>query len=337
MALPPHSPGRLPAGLCIYGFTWACGLAWAGTPKVNPTPLTARQVIDIAAESGLSSVEMPPAMLGESPEELDSLRAYAEDRGLGFIVAGGCITVEELRRGIQVAARLGAPTLRCTLSRVLCGDRRGFPGGWRSHVQECIRAIEKVLPEAERARVAIAVENHQDADSEDLLDICRRFESRYVGVTLDCGNPLAVMEEPVAFAARIAPYLRHAHAKDYEVHAAPNGYRLVRCALGAGVVDFPALFRLFDAQEWPITRHIEMAALQARLIPILEPAWWDEYSPRDAREILPALSVVWQNRRPEGAEWRTPFERDTPAEELAAYEWEQYHASVDYLKGLYGT
>ena len=39
------------------------------------------------------------------------------------------------------------------------------------------------------------MENHQDAASADLLALCRRFESRYLGITLDCGNPLAVMEE----------------------------------------------------------------------------------------------------------------------------------------------
>ncbi len=68
MALPTHPSDRLPAGLCIYGLTWACGLTWSGTAKANPSPLTARQVIDAAAGSGLSSVEMPPSMLGTTTE-----------------------------------------------------------------------------------------------------------------------------------------------------------------------------------------------------------------------------------------------------------------------------
>jgi 3-oxoisoapionate decarboxylase len=332
MALPAHLPGRLPAGLCVFGLTHACGMTWSGTPKANPSPLTARQVIDLAAESGLSWVEMPLAMLGSEPEVLRDLGVHAEAQGIRFVVPGGKVSVEELRQGLGVARALGAPTLRCTLSGVLCGDRRGFPGGWQSHVDRCIDVLEQVLPEAERSRVAIAVENHQDADSEDLLRICRRFGSRWLGVTLDCANPLAVMEEPVAFAERLAPYLRHAHLKDYTIHPAPEGFRLVRCALGQGVIDFPGLFRIFESQEWPITRNIEMAALQARTIPFLEASWWDEYAPRDVRQALPALELVWRSLRPAGEEWRTPFERDAPAEELADYEWEQYRASVDYLR-----
>jgi len=332
MALPDRPAGRLPAGLCVFGLTYACGITWGGSPKANPTPLSARQVIDLAAGSGLSWVEMPPAMLGDSSEELDALRTYGEGREIRFIVAGSRVGLEGLRRGIAVASQLGAPVLRCTLSGVLCGDRRGFPGGWPAHLRKCTAVIEEVLPEAERSGVAIAVENHQDADSADLLALCSRFESAHFGITLDCGNPLAVMEEPVAFAGRIAKYLRHAHLKDYAVHHAPNGYRLVRCALGEGVIDFPALFRVFDAQEQPITRTIEMAALNARLIPMLERSWWDEYAPRDARDVLPALSLVWNNLRPESEDWRTPLERDAPPEELAAYEWEQYRASVQYLR-----
>lgn len=334
MALPSFPQGRLPVGLCVFGLTYRCGFTWAGTPKAHPAPLRARDVLELARRYALSWVELPARMLGDVPDDLHALRRFGEERGIRFVVAAGQLSAESLRRHLEIAAALGAPVVRCTLSPILCGDRRGFPGGWASHLERCARELEAVLPEAERRRVAIAVENHQDADSEDLLRLCRRFESGYLGVTLDCGNPLAVMEEPVAFAERLAPYLRHAHLKDYRVHPAPNGFRLVRCALGDGVVDFPALFRLFEAQPWPITRSIELAALTARLIPIFERDWWDEFPPRDARDLLPALALVWRNLRPADEEWRTPFERDGSPEELAAYEESQLEASVRYLRRL---
>jgi len=274
-------------------------------------------------------------MMGElSSDRIDALRGRAADAGIGFVLAGEKVNAESLRRDLHVAARLGAPTVRCILSSVLCGDRRGFPGGWQAHLAACTSELEHVLPEAERLGVAIAVENHQDADSEDLLALCRRFESQYLGVTLDCGNPLAVMEDPVEFATRLGPFLRHAHLKDYTVHWAPNGFRLVRAALGEGVVDFPALFRLFEQQEWPITTSIEMAALQARLIPMLEQTWWDEFPGRDVGNSETALHLVAQNLRPESEDWRTPFEREVSGAELAAWEMSQHHASVAYLRGL---
>jgi len=332
MARPPHPPDRLPFGLCVFGLTYASGSVWAGTAKANPAPLDARGLLRVAADGGLSHLELPARLLGRL--EPVALRREADALGLRFVVAGGNVLAGGLPHDLRLAAQLGARVVRCTLSSVLCGDRRGFPGGWNAHLAACTRACEELVPEAERCGVALAVENHQDADSEDLLRLCRRFESCFLGVTLDTGNPLAVLEEPVAFAARLAPYLRHAHLKDYTLHPAPNGCRLVRAALGEGVVDFPALLALCDAQEWPITRSLEMAALQARLIPFLERSWWDEYPARDARDVLPALELMWRQRRAEDEEWRTPFELDASGEELLAYEWEQHARSLARLREL---
>ncbi len=337
MARPVHPPDRLPAGLCIFGMTYLCGLTWADGPQAHSRPLTARDVLRLAADSGLSYVEMPLRMLEAGGETLTALRAAAEDLGLRFVLPASRPDAEELTHHLRIARELGAPTVRCTLSGVLCGDRRGFPGGWKAHLESCARTLEAVVPEAERLGIAIGLENHQDADSADLLALCRRFESRYLGVTLDAANPLAVMEEPLEFARRLAPYLRHVHLKDYRIHPAPNGYRLVRCATGEGVVDFPALLELLDAQEWPVTRNIEVGALQARQIPILEPSWWAEYDNRTLTGSLPALSLIWNHLRPADEEWRTPFERDAPGEELAAYEWRQFHSSLEYLRRIHST
>jgi sugar phosphate isomerase/epimerase len=331
----PEAPARLPAGLSVYGIPYTCGFTWAGTAKANPRPLDLDGLMELAAERRLEGVEFPSRMLPDpSPEGLRQVRRRAETLGLTIVLAGGRVQADPLIEQLELARALGVPVLRCVLSGILCGDRRGFPGGWSAHLEQCAAELERAVPVAERCRVALAVENHQDATSEDLLRLCRRFESRYLGVTLDTGNPLAVMEEALEFAERIASYLRNAHLKDYRVHRAKSGFRLVRCPLGAGVIDFPALYRLFADQEWPITRSIELGALQARLIPILERNWWDEYPARDARDLLGPLALIWRHGLPPEAEWRTPYERDDPAETLAAYEREELEASLEYLRTL---
>lgn len=333
MAVPPHPPDRMPVGLCIFGMTYLCGMTWRDTPQANPQPLTLDDIFQLARKNGLSSVEVAVGMLpSTAPSDLRQVRSRAEALGLRFVVPGGRVTVEALSPAIEIARELGAPVVRCVISGVLCGDRRGFPGGWTAHMAATERELETLVPLAEKADVAIAIENHQDVDSHDLLQLCERFSSRHLGVTLDTGNPLAVMEHPLEFAERIAPWLRHSHVKDYAVHPAENGFRLVRCPLGEGVLDIPALFRLFDEQELPITRHMEMGALNARQIPMLEPDWWDEFPARSAQEVLPALELIWNKLRPREEEWRTPLERETSGEELAAYEWAQFHHSLKYLR-----
>lgn len=273
-------------------------------------------------------------MLPESSRELERLRAAGERLGVGFVVPAGPLLTDDLPAALTAAEALRAPTVRCTLSTVLCGERNSAPGGWPDHLKRCRARIEELLPEFERAGVALALENHQDADSSDLLNLCTAFESRYLGVTLDCANPLAVMEHPVEFARRLAPYLRHSHLKDYRIHHAATGCRLVRCAVGSGVVNFPELLQLFTEQEWPITTTIEMGALEARLIPFLEARWWDNYPGRSLSNSVSALRVIWDGVRPRSEDWRTPFEKDSPGSDLALYERRQLNHSVSYLRAL---
>src|SRR5207237_1970735 len=98
--------------------------------------------------------------------------------------------------------------------------------------------LREVLPVAEELGLALAVENHQDATTEDLIRLYEMSgSSPAFGITLDTGNPLSVGEEPVEAAERLAPLVRHIHLKDYTIHFAPEGYRLVRCAAGDGCID----------------------------------------------------------------------------------------------------
>src|SRR5206468_7323001 len=143
---------------------------------------------------------------------------------------------------LKAAAAVGAKVVRSTLSGILCGDRRKLEGGWDARLAAVAQRLNEVLPCAEDLGMAIAMENHQDATTADLLSLAEMVGySPAFGVTLDTGNPLAVGEEPVEAARRLAPIIRHVHLKDYTIHFAPEGYRLVRCAAGDGVIDFPAI------------------------------------------------------------------------------------------------
>jgi sugar phosphate isomerase/epimerase len=73
----------------------------------------------------------------------------------------------------------------------------------------------------EETGVAIALENHQDLTSDELVALCEDVGSPQSGVNLDVANPLAVGEEPLAFARRGMPYLKNVHLKDYRLYCTP--------------------------------------------------------------------------------------------------------------------
>ncbi|NUP98707.1 MAG: sugar phosphate isomerase/epimerase [Armatimonadetes bacterium] len=321
---------RLPFGLCAYGIVYTLGHAGRGTPLANPQPINLFELLELAAGLGLSTVELPPHLLLEAGGSLADLRAAAESLDLRLVVAGRRLSAETMREELDWAATLGAKVVRCTLSGILGGDRREVGlAGWEAVLDQAARTLAQVAPRAAERGLRVGVENHQDATSHDLVALCERVGSATIGITLDTGNPLAVAEEPLAFARRVAPYLVDVHLKDYRIFPSAVGFRLVHCAIGAGVVPFEELWRLIEPLGVPCS--IEMAALEARHVRLLEDDWWAGYPPREARELAAIWRLVLQ--RGEQGEWRTPFERGE-TEGLAAWEMVRLRESVANLAAL---
>lgn len=302
-----QTSNRIPVGLCIFGISYTAGYVGRGTPRANPTPLTPAEFLELTARHGLTSVELNADFIEANEDEraLAAFRDRANELGLGIVTAGPRIEVEPFLRHFKIAQLLGATTVRCVISGILCGDRKPLGGleGWQRHLVETAQRLKQIAPVAEDLGIRIGVENHQDATSADLVLLCEETDSPNVGITLDAGNPLAVGEDPVAFAQRILPYLVHVHLKDYRMAATESGYRLFHCPIGSGVVDFPALFRLF-ATKPGLRTHIEMAALGERHIRILEPEYWAGLDPqRRMTDMLPVLQR-WRTAE-EAVEWRT--------------------------------
>lgn len=329
-------PTPYPIGLAAYGFGYLCGFAGAGTARACPQPINAYGLMDLAARHGLAGVEFPPARCLDSmePAELARARAYAEERNLFIVVDGGIVDVAELQTLLPAAVALGARTVRTIASNLLCGDRRAVRETWPAYLKEIAARLRAVRGLAEECGVTIALENHQDLTSGELIDVCDEVGSPYVGVNLDAINPLAVGEEPLEFARRILPYLKNVHLKDYYLYRTPEGYRLVRSPIGAGVLDVPSLLALCAAQAPQARISIELGALQARHVRLLADDFWPGYAPRRIEEVLPVLRLREAAARPEGEDWRTPWEREDDGAALAAYEMEQFEQSVAYLRSL---
>lgn len=328
------SQARLPIGLCVFGIAYSCGFVGRGSARAHPAPLNAYDVLALAARLGLNAVELPPAYIdpGTDPAALAAFRDRAAELGLRIVVAGPAIDPDAFRRHLEIAQQLGATTVRCTLSHVLCGDRAPIGGldGWQRHLQDAAQKLAQIAPMAEACGLRIGVENHQDATSDDLIWLCETVGSPAVGVTLDTGNPLAVAEDPVRFAERILPHLVHVHLKDYRMVATPVGYRLFHCPIGAGVVDFPALFALF-ATKPGVAANLEMAALGERHIRILDKDYWAGHSPRPVADLLPVLRR-WREAEQE-VEWRTPWETGDDAL-LGDWEMARLDESVARMRAL---
>lgn len=318
-------------GLSVYGTTYMMGIH----PKSGQPRITAEQLMRRASEAGLEGVEMPLTVLEGA--DLAAVARDARERGLYIAVASGGYDPEKLRAAMETASRLGASTVRTVVGGAgYGGDRRPMAGRWQAFMQEVLEGLGAATETARRLDVRLALENHQDVASEELLWLCGQIGSPHFGITLDTGNPLATAEEPVDFARRLSPHIRHVHLKDYWIYLSEEGYRLVRCPIGQGAVDFPALLDLFERDRPEMTMSIEVGALEARHTRVLADDFWPEYPPRTAAQLAATLRFVRERARPP-ADWRTPYERNEPEERIITYENHELLASIAYMQGLMRT
>jgi len=322
-------------GLSALSFSYRCGLVGRGTPRAVARPLGVDDVIALAARAGLRSVEFPLALLPDrGPAPLAALRARLDAADLIPVVDSDVADVEALRRDIPAAAALGARALRVLVSSVLEGFRAHIPGGWAAHSAEVVARLRAVRPLAEQLGVVLAVENHQDATADDLAAICAGVGGDHVGVTFDVANALVVAEDPLAALARLGPLVRNIHLSDYTAYPTSRGWRLVRCALGEGDMNLRAVFAAIARHAPDATCQIELVSHTARHVRLFDDEWWQGYPSRDVRDLLPALRHLAQAVRSRDDDWRTPWERGAPEEQICFYEDQQYASSLSYLRSI---
>jgi sugar phosphate isomerase/epimerase len=315
-------------GLAVYGTTFSMGLH----PASGQPTIKVQQLMEQAAAAHLQGVEIPVSLL--AGEDITSVAQVARTHGLFITLATGGYSAGPLREAIHLAAQLEAETVRTVVGGAnIGGDRSPLAGRWQPFLQDVLTNLQEVATLAEQLGVNLAVENHQDLASEELLWLCESIGSAHFGINLDTGNPLATAEEPLDYFRRVAPYVKNVHLKDYWIYLSTEGYRLVRCPLGQGVIDFPGLYKILATACPNVTMSIELGALEARHIRVLADDFWPDYPPRSASQLAGVLRFVQANAKPVG-DWRTPFERGESIEHIIAYEQHQLTASLAYLNFL---
>jgi sugar phosphate isomerase/epimerase len=310
---------RLTVGLNPYGLTWTLGRQGAGTPRGNPEGGGLEGFIEIATGLGARMVDLDnPWLNGLDAGGLAALKARLDALGLMPVVSSSRPN-EQVERALDNAAAIGARVVRVGLTTLLCGDRAALGEGWGDLVAQVRADLIRLAPLASARGLTLAIENHQDFGSAELMAFCEAAGDG-LGICLDTGNAFPVAEAPLPFAAAVAPRVVHVHLKDYRVQMTGEGIRLVRCAIGDGAVPIRAMLEILLADGRTLTASLEPGALEARHVRLFTPGWWEGYPARDARDLAAVLAAVQPNRLPDEADWRTPWEAGAPGPEVGAYE-----------------
>ncbi len=318
----------------VYGSQFTYGWLPEGAQLI-----TAANFLAEARMRGFHGLELPHRMLdGLDDAALRRLRADAEQDGMELVLSAFGTDPEFLRAQLQRAHKLGAATVRTVVGGAdYGGDRRAFAGGkWRAFVDDLRDRFTQVMPDAERLGVNLAIENHQDVNSEDLLFLCGHFDSERFGTVLDTANPLSVVEHPIDFALSMMPYIKYVHLKDYVIYWSSEGYRLVRCPVGSGALPLAEIVRLLEQHGRGYSASLELAALEARHVRCFADDFWPEYPSRSSAQCARTMAYLHQHARASTDEYRTPFELGATAAEIAAYEESELRQSIRLAAMLTG-
>lgn len=323
----------LRVGLNPYGLTYHLGLQGAGTPRANRRGAGLEGFVAIAEELGARTLEIFDPWLAEMPDrDVEALRERLERLGMAPVVSAGLGMMGPMESAFRSAGLLGAKTIRLGLSPVLCGDRNAWGEKWRELNAAIRAALAEWGPRAADQGCVLAIENHQDFTSRELVAFCE-LGGPGVGITFDTGNTFPVAEAPLDFARAIAPHVRHVHLKDYRVQFTDEGFRLVRCAIGDGAVPYPEMVAILAEHHTELTAVLEPGALEARHVRLFTPDWWNGYPEKDARALAACLRAARRNHLPDDADFRTPWERGADGE-IGPYELDMIRRSAANMRAL---
>ncbi len=253
-----------------------------------------------AHERGANAVQVPLGI--RSPQQAAAVRRAADklDMQVEGIVSPpneDRADAERLAAELAAARACGAEIVRT----VMLGGRRyevfAKPDDFPAFARRAEASLRRAEPLARAARVALAVENHKDYRVDEQVDLLTRLGSEWVGVCVDTGNNLALLEAPIATVEALAPFARTVHLKDIGLEEAADGFRMAEVPLGLGVLDLPRIVAVLRKANPRIRFQLEMITRDPLSIPCLTEKYWATLARVPGRDLARALAHVRASAR----------------------------------------
>ena len=215
--------------------------------------ITIEWFVDRAKQLGVDGVSLESCFFpGFEPAYLDGLKSQLDAAGLMRVFAWGHpdgleggkskTAYQEMVEMIPHARRLGADVMRVVGSSLMFR--------FENH-QEQIERLTGMFREAVRIAadhgVKLAIENHIDFTSDEIVQLLDQVDSDHLGVNFDTANFARLLDDPVKGMRKLAPRVLATHIKDLKVNAqasVDDWFFFSSTPVGDGFVDNLALARL---------------------------------------------------------------------------------------------
>lgn len=196
----------------------------------------------VSLESCFFPPDIDKAWFKDLKAQLDDYkfeRVYAWGHPDGLERGQNWTAYEEMLAGIPNAVLIGADVMRVVGSSLMF---RHEPHG--PQVEALAKMFKEAVKVAKDHGVKLAVENHIDFTSAEILQLLEMVDSEYFGLNFDTGNFLRLLDDPVKGMEYLAPYVLATHVKDLmpDKNARPTDWHFFAgVPVGMGLINNQAL------------------------------------------------------------------------------------------------
>jgi 3-oxoisoapionate decarboxylase len=270
--------------------------------SVGGNQFTPVQFLDYLASIKLTwaMISLPAAMLADEAA-IRQVRAHADGLGIKLQLAHGSVcpssksfnpqlgTLEEqVSRGLKASQIFGARCMRC----ILGGDPERPQ--IEMHIDNMIKAVRGIRSRIADSEVKLAVENHGgDLQAREMKMMIEAVGRDIMGVCLDSGNPVWMLEDPHLTLETLIPYAETCHVRDSAVWKVPEGIAVRWVNMGEGNVDIDGWIRKFVQAKPGLPIIFEnLVSARPRVHAIYDAKFWDNWRQMSAADFSRFLAIA---------------------------------------------
>lgn len=263
-------------GIDSYSFHRYFGEVYEGLQTDPGTRWTMEgDFLDFAIVLGVDEVALESCFFNAMDDGLIAeIKARLDEAGLARVLgwghpdglSGGTDekALKQLKAHIPQAKKLGCSVMRVVAASMLYADAPR-----EALLANSVRMLKEAVEVADAHDVTLALENHIDYTSEEIVYLIENVASDCLRANFDTGNSLRKFEDPVEAAARVAPYSVSTHAKD--IVTEPKGGSPAEhftywpsAPVGQGLIDMPGVAKALKdgGFDGALTVELDLVAAQ---------------------------------------------------------------------------
>lgn len=279
---------------------------------------TDQQSIDFAVQRKLDAIFLQDSLdpRAQDPAHWSEVKTWAADAGLKLETGGGGVypktpeafqpMVDNILRNARRAHALGSPLIRC----VIASDRAALqPQSADQVIETMVKLLKAVRQPVMDLGLKVALEVHKDLQAWEFATLIEQAGPDLVGIYLDTGNPVFVMEDPLTTIETLGKYAITVHLRDSVVYETKRGIFVQWVPLGEGTIDFRQVMAHVEQYCPPTAVYIKpITGRPPTLHPVYDPDYWKMYPKARAADLSRFLALARKGE---------PYARNMVIEDIA--------------------